>query len=96
MSNLERNCTAMVVRTDRTDLKYGEVVNCIDNMPDKSEITEGRFGCQQATGNGYWWVMNKHGSWLHHETGLVRLYDGEGDDQMLKIAGKPPSLQGTV
>ena len=97
MSKLEKNCIAMVVRVDpQLNLKYGEVVNCVDSMPNKSEITSGRFGYQQASGEGYWWVMNSHGSWIYHEAGLIRLYDGDANDEMLKVAGKPPTLGTTV
>ena len=82
--------------TPQLNLKYGEVVTCIESIPSGSLTTRGRFGYQQATSEGYWWVMNSHGNWIYHESGLVRLYDGDADDEMLKVTGKPPKLGTTA
>lgn len=92
MSNLEEKCLAMVIKTTGLETKYGEVVVCVQTMPVDSVINNGRFGHQTSTKAGMWWVLNRNGSWLEHESNLIRLYDGDADDEMLKVTGKPPTL----
>jgi hypothetical protein len=91
MSRLENNCLAMVVKLSQSEIKYGEVVQCIEEVPNESVINNGRFGKQVADRAGYWWVNNKCGTWLEHESNLVRLYGGYDEDEMVKIIGKPPT-----
>lgn len=92
MSSLEKNKLAMIVKVSNPTIKFGEVVVTAQDMPTGSEINDGRFGHQVAPNKGYWWVYNRHGNWLEHESNMVKLHDGDGLDEMVKIVGKPPSL----